>query len=63
MDKNPEVGVYIDVLPNGKKTMRIVGKHIPEDLKNELYRIIGHKAKYIKVVAEECDLNLPTSQK
>lgn len=61
---NAEVGIFIDTLPNGKKTLRVIGEHIPEDLKNELMKILGHKTKYVKVVAEECQyLDCPTYDK
>ncbi|MDW5299532.1 MAG: hypothetical protein SA378_05270 [Sedimentibacter sp.] len=62
-NENAEVGIYIDTLPNGNRMIRVVGEHITEELKNELYKILGHKAKYLKVVAENCDLDLPTCEK
>ena len=52
MNKNAEVKLIWDKLPNGKKVLRLDARHIPEELKNEFVKILGDKGN-LKVVEEE----------
>ncbi len=47
-----EVKVFWDTV-NGKKVLRLSAKHIPEELKNELIKVLGAKAMHMEVTAEK----------